>query len=369
MSAAAVAVDQFPVPSGGSVDLVVLERDGTITVVECKLAKNAEVKRAVVGQIVSYAASLTRLDVDDFLARVSGRLGRDALGAVAPEEGSGEAEGWDADRFRTALARTLEDGAFRLVIAVDRITDELRGIVEYLNTRTDDSVEVLALEVDLVAHGGVEFLVPRVHGLESARLRPQRSGAARAGSRDVEPALTAFDDAFAPEVRERIGAFLDDLRAAGGYLVRGTGAHPSLSGYLRTAKGVRALWSLTLDPGPLGGPQFFCNVAGWFEAFGQVEVDRMLDAFAEEPALAPLAESVRGRGAEKLHRVRITDVFGSEAATQRLRATISRAVRRNQGSPVVRSSERSQCRFSFFRVFARVADATSTPMTSASRST
>lgn len=158
------------------------------------------------------------------------------------------------------------------------------------------------------------------------------------GSTSREPVLAAFDDAFAPEVRVRVGRFLDDLRAAGGYLVRGTGAHPSLSGYLRTAKGVRALWSLTLDPGPLGGPQFFCNVAGWLEAFGQAEVDRILDAFAEEPALAPLAESVRERGAEKLHRVRITDVFGSEAATERVRAAISHAVRLIFGSPGVQSS-------------------------------
>ena len=322
VAAAAVAVDQFNVPSGGSIDLVVLEPDATVTVVECKLAKNAEVRRAVVGQILSYAASLTQLDADDFLSRFSGRLGSDAVAALAPHAGAGETEEWDPDRFRADLATTLSEGAFRLVIAVDRITDELRGIVEYLNTRTDDRVEVLALEVDLIAHDGVEVLVPRVHGLESARLKAQRSGGARRASRDVEPVLAAFDDAFEPVVRARIQGFLDDLRTAGGYLQRGTGAKLSLSGYLRTPRGVRSLWSLTLDEGPLGGPQFFCNVNAWVDAFGQERVDAMLDAFSEDVALAPIAESVRGRGAEKLHRVRITDVFGSEAATERLKTTL-----------------------------------------------
>jgi hypothetical protein len=326
VSAAALAVDQFSVPSGGSVDLVVLEPDASITVVECKLAKNAEVRRAVVGQILSYAASLTQLDVDEFLSRFGARLGRDAVVALAPEAGAGESEDWDADRFRADLARTLADGAFRLVIAVDRITDELRGIVEYLNSRTDDSVEVLALEVDLIAHDGVEVLVPRVHGLESARLKAQRSAGARRASRDVEPVLSAFDDAFEPPVRERIQGFLDDLRTAGGYLQRGTGANPSLSGVLRTPNGVRSLWSLTLDEGPLGGPQFFCNVNTWVEAFGQEQVDVMLDAFAEVPELAPVAQSVRSRGVEKLHRVRITDAFGSEASAGRLRSVIRAAV-------------------------------------------
>ena len=331
VSAAALAVDQFSVPSGGSVDLVVLEPDASITVVECKLAKNAEVRRAVVGQILSYAASLTQLDVDEFLKRFGARLGRDAVVALAPEAGAGESEDWDADRFRADLARTLADGAFRLVIAVDRITDELRGIVEYLNSRTDDSVEVLALEIDLIAHDGVEVLVPRVHGLESARLKAQRSAGARRASRDVEPVLSAFDDAFPPDIRARIQDFLDDLRTAGGYLQRGTGANPSLSGVLRTPNGVRSLWSLTLDEGPLGGPQFFCNVNTWVGAFGQEQVDAMLDAFAEVPELAPVAQSVRSRGVEKLHRIRITDAFGSEAGTQGLRRELTDAIRGLEG--------------------------------------
>jgi hypothetical protein len=326
VSAAAIAVTQFSVPSGGSVDLVVLEPDASVTVVECKLAKNAEVRRAVVGQILSYASSISQLDVDEFLKRFSDRLGGDPVAALAPETGAGESEDWDADRFRSRLVQTLADGAFRLVIAVDRITDELRGIVEYLNTRTDELVEVLALEVDLIAHDGVEVLVPRVHGTESARAKTQRASGARHGSRDVEPVLSAFDDAFDPEVRARIQEFLDDLRTAGGYLQRGTGANPSLIGVLRTRSGARSLWSLTLDEGPLGGPQFFLNVNTWLDVFGAARVDAILDAFAKDPALAPVTESVRGRGPEKLHRVRVVDVFGSARSVQVLRSELGQAI-------------------------------------------
>jgi len=326
VSPAALAVDQFVVPSGGSVDLVVLEADGSITVVECKLAKNAEVRRAVVGQILSYAASIARLDGDDFLARFDTRLGRSAIDALAPEAGAGEAEDWDESRFRTDLARTLADGAFRLVIAVDRITEELRSIVEYLNTRTDESVEVLALELDLVAQDGVEVLIPRVHGLESSRLKTQRSGVARRGSRDVGPVLAAFDEAFTPEIRARIDLFLDDLRAVGGYLQQGTGTNPSLIGILRTAAGVRSLWSLTLDPGPLAGPQFFFNVNGWVDVLGQQPVEAMLNRLAEHPAFAPIRDSVRDRGVEKLHRIRIADAFASDASVAVLRDVMERAL-------------------------------------------
>jgi hypothetical protein len=326
VSPAGLAVDQFVVPSGGSVDLVVLEPDATVTVVECKLARNAEVRRAVVGQVLSYAASLATLDVDDFLVRFDARLGAPAVDRLRPAAGAGEAEDWDETRFRQDLGRTLSDGAFRLVIAVDRITDELRGIVEYLNTRTDDRVEVLALELDLVAQDDVEMLIPRVHGLESARLKARQGDGPRRGSRDVGPVLAAFDEAFPSDVRARIDLFLDDLRGVGGYLQRGTGANPSLSGYLRVGRVVRSLWSLTLDPGPLGGPQFFLNVSTWAETFGAATVDGMLDALGERDALRPIRDSVRDRGIEKLHRVLVVDAFGDDGTVDVLRQVLSRAM-------------------------------------------
>jgi hypothetical protein len=47
VSPAALAVDQFRVPRGGSVELVALEEDRPITVVGFNLAKNAEVRRAL----------------------------------------------------------------------------------------------------------------------------------------------------------------------------------------------------------------------------------------------------------------------------------------------------------------------------------
>jgi hypothetical protein len=113
----------------------------------------------------------------------------------------------------------------------------------------------------------------------------------------------------------------------GGYLQRGTGAHPSLSGYLRVGRVVRSLWSLTLDPGPLGGPQFFMNVNTWADVFGQAQVDGMIDALAEHRAFAPIRDSVRERGIEKLHRVRIDDAFGSDEAVSGLREVWDVAMR------------------------------------------
>lgn len=50
----------------GDADVVVVDAEGEITIVECKLAKNREIRRAVIGQLFEYAAALWKLDIEDF---------------------------------------------------------------------------------------------------------------------------------------------------------------------------------------------------------------------------------------------------------------------------------------------------------------
>ncbi len=95
--------------------------------------------------------------------------------------------------------------------------------------------------------------------------------------------------------------------------------HGFLVGHLRVGRVARSLWSLTLDPGPLGGPQFFINVNTWGDFFGPDQVNRMIDALTQHPAFEPIRDSVRERGIEKLHRVRIADAFESDQSVAVLR--------------------------------------------------
>jgi len=58
----AVAVaTEVGVPGVGAADVVVVDRDGEITIVECKLAENREIRRWVIGQVFSYAARSTQI--------------------------------------------------------------------------------------------------------------------------------------------------------------------------------------------------------------------------------------------------------------------------------------------------------------------
>ena len=136
-------VSELSVPEAGYVDVVGVDADGAITLVECKLRANPDVRRHVVGQVFAYAAGLWGLDYDAFDGAFASRAGMPLarrMAELAPE-------GWDEKAFRTSVAANLAAGRFRLVIAVDQITDELSRIVRYLNEHTTPEVQILALEL------------------------------------------------------------------------------------------------------------------------------------------------------------------------------------------------------------------------------
>src|SRR5438105_903011 len=61
-----VAAREFGLPGSGSTDLVAVAADGSILIAECKLAKNDEIKRKVIGQIFEYAAYLWKKPFSEF---------------------------------------------------------------------------------------------------------------------------------------------------------------------------------------------------------------------------------------------------------------------------------------------------------------
>ena len=66
------------------------------------------------------------------------------------------------------MAENLKAGRFTLVVAVDRITDELKIVVPYINGHTVDEVRFLALEIGYIKDRDVEIVLPSVYGEESA---------------------------------------------------------------------------------------------------------------------------------------------------------------------------------------------------------
>ena len=161
---------------GGYVDLLAVEASGRVAVIEVKLARNSEARRAVVAQVLTYAAFLHGMDVTTLEQEVLGRQLRDRgydclAGAIAANDQEGSL---DSEEFAAALAANLESGAFRLVLVLDDAPSELVRLVGYLEAvggqLVIDLVTVTPYDVD-----GTRIMVPqrvdpeRVYTPESPR--------------------------------------------------------------------------------------------------------------------------------------------------------------------------------------------------------
>lgn len=149
----------------GPLDICAVGPDGSVTVVECKLAKNSEHRRQKIGQPLDYASALHSQGFESFV------------------HGWKQSGGEDLESFLDHvgienLERNINSGAINICLAVDRIDDELRRLVEYLNRITRDDVGVTALQVEYVRHGDVEILIPTAFGVELANVKSIQGRAA-----------------------------------------------------------------------------------------------------------------------------------------------------------------------------------------------
>lgn len=154
----------------GPADIVVVGADGDVTLVECKLAANPQVRREIIGQMFDYASRLWKMDVDDFAARWQSRS-QESL--FSEETGI---------PLREALARNLAEGRFRIVLAVDAINSPLKRMVEYLNFMSGPNTSVIAVEYSRLTQGSIEILAPRIYGQELAEVR---AGASKTAAGDL----------------------------------------------------------------------------------------------------------------------------------------------------------------------------------------
>ena len=167
----------------GWADLIALEPSGRVVLIEIKLVRNAEARRAVVAQVLTYAAYLYGVSPTVFERDVLGRhlqeRGHDTLANVIAsidQEGA-----FDAEEFAAGLEESLSQGRFRLVIVLDAAPEELIRLIGYLEVVSDklliDVVTVASYDV-----GGSAILVPqrvdperRTEDSQSLR-QPKRSG-------------------------------------------------------------------------------------------------------------------------------------------------------------------------------------------------
>ncbi len=155
------AVGEFGLPGSGNTDILAFSADGDIAIIECKLAANPESRRKVIGQILEYASYLWGMSYREVDSRVQ-RLRGKSLPDLIEEAVAGE---WDRASFDDGITQSLANGAFTMIIVVDEINDELRRIIRYINDCSKSAFSLHALEVRRFQAGGIEIIVPQLHGL------------------------------------------------------------------------------------------------------------------------------------------------------------------------------------------------------------
>lgn len=162
---------------GGPADVCVVGRDGSIVVVECKLATNSERRRMVIGQVIDYAAAIWSAGADAFL---------ESWMQCANVDLTSELD----DAALQALRSNISDGRIDLCFAVDAIDDDLRRLVEYLNRVTTAEISVTSLQLSYAKHGDVEILIPTTFGGELVEAKARKSK--NASTAKVKPEMTSF---------------------------------------------------------------------------------------------------------------------------------------------------------------------------------
>ncbi|AUW58998.1 hypothetical protein C1T17_13745 [Sphingobium sp. SCG-1] len=121
---------ELSVPGVGFVDILLMDASGRLVVVECKLWRNPQARREVVGQILDYAREFARWGYEDLQRQVSVATKRqgNVLYALACEAGGTLDEAAFVDR----VTRDLAAGRFLLLVVGDGITEGTRRIGEYL---------------------------------------------------------------------------------------------------------------------------------------------------------------------------------------------------------------------------------------------
>ena len=245
-----VVAAEMTMPGSGRADLVLVGASGDITIVECKLSSNPDMRRSAIGQLLAYASSMWRLRFEEFRDLFSRAANADllaTLGTATMESGLD----WSEDNFRREIDRRLEHGELTLIMAVDEITEEMKNTILYLNHRMAGTASVLAIEAGIVRSGGMEILIPKTYGEESST--EQRPTTERRTSQwDAQSFFDQIGRACSPESAAAVRMLYEVEEPFTHHLYFGDGQRPSVTFWYELDNTEAAVWTFyTSDTGAL----------------------------------------------------------------------------------------------------------------------
>lgn len=223
---------ELPIPSG-YVDNLFLTPDGGIVLVETKLWRNPEARRAVIGQVLEYAKALSRWSYSDLQAAVRIACKDQTLSLFAHVCGP-QSLAEEEVRFIDAVSRNLRLGRVLMIIAGDGIQESAEELIEFMQSQLGLHFTLALVEISLwrAPQTGQVFVQPKILArtvqIERAVVRlepgvalePMHIMPASAGTRPTTISAETFYEILAtvdPTLPARLKAFLKAAEPLGVY--------------------------------------------------------------------------------------------------------------------------------------------------------
>lgn len=146
----------------GSIDLVYINEYGFITIGECKLWRNPEARRKVIGQVLDYAKDLAKLNYSKFESEClkSRKKANKSLFEIIQEYYPDIEEQSFIDHVQT----NLKKGRFLLTIIGDGIRENMEELANYIHQNGNLNFTLCLIELPIYKNplGGELIITPRI---------------------------------------------------------------------------------------------------------------------------------------------------------------------------------------------------------------
>jgi hypothetical protein len=161
---------EVPVASG-AMDLLYIDQEGVLTIVETKLAKNPEIRRTVIGQLIEYASFVSQWKTEYIYEMVTNRLKQPLDTSDFGYHIFKKTE----DDFKHNIEENLKNGKIHLIIAVDELNESLRSTITFLNTNSNFDIFLLQIS-SYEESKDKKVLIPSIFGYaqKTSRVKPPR---------------------------------------------------------------------------------------------------------------------------------------------------------------------------------------------------
>lgn len=150
---------EMSTPSG-YVDNLFINHRGQITLVECKLWRNAESRRKVVAQLLDYAKDLTSWGISDLTQNA--RIANKDLPPDLHQLVASHSEALSATLWADTVSRNLRLGKMLLLIVGDGIREETANLAAFLQSYAHLSFTLGLVEMPVHQHAGEWIFLPRI---------------------------------------------------------------------------------------------------------------------------------------------------------------------------------------------------------------